>query len=217
MKTKVLIINYNRLTLPRLMAEFVAERGCDPVFIDNHSTYGPLLDYYKNAPFHVIRMKENYGHTVVWNNRDIFKELKIDRRFIMSDPDLDLSGVPSDFVAEMNAGLDLCPSYDKCALSLEIQDLPDTPEGNFIRKHENKYWLFSLQERFFHADTDTTFALYRWPLGNYGHSAIRCNRPYTAKHVPWYYHNLRDIPEDEKYYFATATGSSSGKTRLEKL
>jgi hypothetical protein len=215
--TKVLIINYNRLTLPKNMAEWVVAHGCDPVFIDNASDYPPLLEYYKNSPFKVIRMSRNHGHTVIWKIRNIIRALNITDRFIMTDPDLDLSGIPGDFLSVLNNGLDKYAGFDKCALSLEIEDLPDTAEGNFIREHEAEYWTKPLDEDYFYADTDTTFALYRWPLGAYGHSAIRTNRPYTAKHVPWYYRNLRDIPEDEKYYFKSATASSSGKQRLEQL
>jgi len=217
MKTKVLIINYNRLLLPKAMAEFVASRGCEPVFIDNASNYKPLLDYYKHSPFVTMKMPANYGHTVLWNNRHLFRTLGICEPFIMTDPDLDLSGVPSDFLNKLNEGLELYPGISKCALSLEIEDLPDTREGNFIRFHEAKYWQFPLNERFFSADTDTTFALYRWPLGDYDHKAVRTNRPYTARHVPWYYPNLRDIPEDEQYYYATCNASSSGKERLMQL
>jgi hypothetical protein len=217
MKTKVLIINFNRLDLPRAMAEFVAQHGCEPWFIDNCSTYAPLLKYYSETPFRVLRMPKNYGHTVVWDNTEVLRFAGVNERFIMTDPDLDLSGVPGDFLKVMNEGLDRYPYFDKCGLSLEINDLPANAEGGFISNFEKVYWITPLDKQYFNAPVDTTFALYRWPLGNYNHNAIRTNRPYTAKHVPWYYRNLRDIPEDEKYYFNSATASSSGKKRLEQL
>lgn len=216
-KVKALIINYNRLTLPRKMAEYIADKACNPVFIDNNSDYPPLLEYYENCPFEVIRMDQNYGHKVIWDHPEILRGLNINSRFIMTDPDLDLSGIPSDFLDILHAGLTLYPQYSKCGFSLEIRDLPNTPEGNFIRKHEKPYWMQPIDGMFFQAAIDTTFALYRWPLGEYGHSAIRTNRPYTAKHVPWYYKNLREQPEDEQYYFKTASDSSSGKKRLQAL
>jgi hypothetical protein len=46
--------------------------------------------------------------------------------------------------------------------------------------------------------------------------SIRTNRPYTAKHIPWYYENLRDLPEDEQHYFQTANGSFSWTSRFSK-
>ena len=124
--------------------------------------------------------------------------------------------MPDDFLDVMNVGLDKYPTYDKCGLSLEINDLPDDNEGNTIHRIESVYWEKSLDNMYFHADTDTTFAMYReGPQREYGHSAIRTNRPYTAKHLPWYYRDFKNLPEDEQYYFATALySSSSGKSRM---
>lgn len=213
---KVLIINFNRLTLPVKLAEWCAARGCEPVFIDNNSTYPPLLEYYERCPFTVMKLSVNFGHTVCWQY-PVLKMLDIKERFIMTDPDLDLSGVPDDFLSVMNAGLEKYPRYDKCGLSLEINDLPDNPEGNFIRTGpERPYWEKPLDKQYFHADTDTTFALYRYPLGNYGHSAIRTNRPYTARHIPWYYTDVNLLPEDEQYYYMTASRSCTHKDRFIK-
>lgn len=215
-KMKVLIINFNRLSLPVRLAEWVASRGCDPIFIDNNSDYPPLLTYYEHTRFQVVRFKINYGHTTLWQF-PLLKHLNITERFIYTDPDLDLTGVPDDFVDVMNAGLDKYPDYSKCALSLEIDDLPDTEEGNFIRTGPEKpYWEKPLDDLYFDADTDTTFAMYRYPIGEYGHSALRINRPYTCRHIPWYYENFNDLPEDEKYYYRTANNSCSHKIRFMK-
>jgi hypothetical protein len=213
---KVLIINFNRLTLPVKLADWVAARGCSPIFIDNNSDYPPLIEYYKNTSYQVLRLPGNYGHTVMWVV-PILDMLKIKERFILTDPDLDLTGVPDDFLTVLNAGLDKYPGYSKCALSLEINDLPDTQEGRFIKNGpEVPYWKYPLDNMYFEADTDTTFALYRYPIGEYGHSAIRTNRPYTCKHIPWYYTDFNSLPEDEKYYYQRANKSSSHKDRFMK-
>ena len=216
MNTVALIINFNRLTLPVKMAEWLSERGCTPIFIDNKSDYPPLLDYYREEHFQVLRLPANYGHTALWQY-PILKELGIVDRFIYTDPDLDLEGVPDDFVEVLNRGLNKYPGYDKCALSLEIKDLPDTHEGRYI-KHgpEKPYWDKPLDSMYFHADTDTTIALYRYPIGQYGHSAIRTNRPYTCRHLPWYYASFEDLTEDEQYYYRTANNSCSHKNRFMK-
>ena len=213
---KVLIIVYNRLTLPRAIADWVAERGCEPIFIDNGSDYPPLLKYYGDTKYQVFRMGQNYGHTVVWEPMlNVIEKLGITGRYIVTDPDLDLTGVPNDFLEVMNRGLDLFPEYDKCGLSLEINDLPYTKEGWKVKNtFEAKYWREPLNEHYFKADTDTTFAMYREGVKHYSHSAIRTNRPYTARHIPWYYTNFAALSEEEKYYFHTANESSSGKKRL---
>jgi hypothetical protein len=38
-----LIINYNRLTLPVTMADWLSKRNIEPVIVDNNSDYPPLL------------------------------------------------------------------------------------------------------------------------------------------------------------------------------
>lgn len=209
----VLINNFNRLTLPVKMADWLSKRGCEPVFIDNASDYPPLIQYYNDTPFQVLRLEKNYGHYSLWW-ANVVNRLNIKDRFIYTDPDLDLEGVPDDFVSVLNEGLDRYPQYSKCGLSLETEDLPDNEEGNLIRRIEAPYWQFPLDERYFHADTDTTLALYRLPIGEYGHSACRTNRPYTCRHLPWYYLKPEDLTDEEQYYYRTANASCSHKKRF---
>jgi hypothetical protein len=211
---KAFIINYNRLTLPKNMARWLFERGCEPIFIDNHSDYPPLLEYYDKCPFSVIYLKQNYGHKVFWDC-ELYKILKSNERYILTDPDLDLMGIPDDFLKVLNEGLNKYPRFNKCGFSLEIDDLPPTPEGDLIRtKVEPRYWRKALDPLYFNAPIDTTFALYREGANSYFHPALRTNRPYTAKHLPWYYYHLSELSEDEQYYYKTANGSASGKLRL---
>lgn len=211
---KCLIVNYNRLTLPVKMANWLSERGIEPIIIDNNSNYPLLIEYYASVcPYHVVHMDNNYGHRVVWE-QDILNKLGINDQYLLTDPDLDLTGVPDDFLEVMQEGLKRYTRFDKCALSLEINDLPDSNEGSFIRKHEAIYWQKPLDNRYFKADTDTTFALYRKGVNRYSYSAIRTNRPYTCKHVPWYYIDFESLSEEDKYYFIFANESSSGKIRI---
>jgi hypothetical protein len=212
-----LIINYNRLELPVKMADWLSARGINPVFVDNGSDYKPLLKYYKNTRYHVFYLLANWGHTCIWNPElNILGRLGITGRYIVSDPDLDLSSVPENFLDVMNLGLDSYPQFDKCGLSLEINDLPNSEEGNFIRFYEARYWQHPLDSHYFEAAVDTTFALYREGVKEYSHSAIRTNRPYTVKHLPWYITDFNLLSDEEKNYFRTANESSSGKKRLIK-
>jgi len=211
---KAFIINYNRLTLPRKMALWLFERGVEPIFIDNKSDYPPLVKYYNTCPFQTIFMKANYGHMVFWNCK-LYELLKPNERYILTDPDLNLEGIPDDFLKVLNEGLDKYKEFAKCGFSLEINDLPDTPEGNLVKNQiEPRYWRKALDSLYYDAPIDTTFALYREGEKTYTHLAIRTNRPYTAKHIPWYYYHLGELSEDEQYYYLTANGSSSGKKRL---
>ena len=201
---KAFIITYNRLNLPVNMAKFLFNHGIDPVFVDNNSDYPPLLEYYKRTSFGVIRMKENYGYKVVWE-QGVLDDFGITGNYIVTDPDLDLSGIPDDFLDVLEAGLTKYPQYDKCGFSLEINDLPDTPFNPV--GYELQFWQRPLDGRYYDAPIDTTFALYKVPFHSF--KAMRTNRPYTARHLPWYYFNFEDMPDDEQYYFKTCKESHS--------
>jgi hypothetical protein len=202
------------------MAEWCDTHGLNPVFVDNHSDYAPLLEYYYKCPYTVFRLKENYGHTVLWNggNSILDNVVGMHSRYIVSDPDLDLEGIPTDFLAVLNAGLDKYPPIDKCGFSLEINDLPDTEEGNYIRTQvEPRYWRKKYDDMYYNSPIDTTFALYREGVRHYSHIAVRTERPYTARHLPWYYSAISKLSEDEQYYYRTANvNSATGKKRLVK-
>lgn len=201
---KALIITYNRLNLPVNMAGFLYSHGIDPIFIDNNSDYPPLLEYYRNTKYQVVHMDKNYNYRVVWE-QGILDRLGITGNYIVTDPDLDLSSIPDDFLSVLEEGLRRYPQFDKCGFSLEINDLPPTdfnPAG-----YEKQFWQHPLDEMYFRAAIDTTFALYKVPYHSY--NALRTNRPYTAKHMPWYYFDFEDMPEDEQYYFKTCKESHS--------
>ena len=205
------IINFNRLTYLRDMVDWCISRKLQPVIVDNASDYTPLLEYYKTKPCDIIRMPKNYGHTVMWHG---LIPLPTDR-FIITDPDLDMSGVPDDFLEVMNRGLDKY-SVPKCGLSLEISDLPEGDEGDYIRKIEGVFWEHPLDDLYFDAKVDTTFSMYREGTNEYTIEGIRTNRPYTARHYSWYYTDFNLLPEDEQHYYRTANYSASGKQRLMK-
>jgi hypothetical protein len=210
---KVLIINFNRLILPVRMANWLAERGCEPIFIDNNSTYPPLFEYYKHCPYCVVMSNMNCGHLVVWE-QGILKKLGIEGNYIVTDPDLDLTNIPDNFLEVLEEGLRRYPEFDKCGFSLEINDLPDIDSAKIVLGVENNYWRNPLDKEYFAASIDTTFALYK--VNFFSMNAIRTNRPYTARHVTWYYDHIKDLPADEQYYSNTANQSSSGNARIRR-
>ena len=104
--TKAFIINFNRLLLPMKLADRLYDCGLEPIFIDNNSTYAPLLEYYKTCDYQVVHSKINYGHTVIWD-LGLLDKLHVanDEKFIITDSDLDISDIPSDFLMVLEAGL----------------------------------------------------------------------------------------------------------------
>lgn len=207
---KALIINFNRLSLPVRMANWLFNHGIEPVFIDNNSDYPPLMEYYHNhCPYKVMHMNKNYGHTVVWNpETTILQRLGITGPYIVTDPDLDLSGIPDDFLSVLENGLKKYPQFDKCGFSLEINDIKNQGTIDW----ETPFWQHPLDDLYFNAAIDTTFALYKTPVFSY--NGIRTNRPYTARHMPWYHNDIKEFPEDEQYYFNTQLKSYSDHSNV---
>ena len=180
------------------MADYLDSAGMKVYIIDNNSDYQPLLDYYASSKYEVIRMDKNYGYTVFWD-KNLYEKFNINGKYILTDSDLDISEIPKDFLSVLERGLEKYPQYDKCGFSLKINDLPDNNLTTQIKNWETQFWKKPLDDEYFHADIDTTFALYK--VNYHTYSAIRTNIPYCAKHVPWYYEKFDLLSEDEKYYF----------------
>lgn len=211
---KAFVISYNRLTLLKEICKEIAIRGAEPIIVDNNSDYEPLKEWLAVCPYETVILPENIGHRCIWGS-GVIEKYANGERFIITDPDLDISGVPFDMLEVLDKGLNKYRQYDKCGLSLRIDDLPKHAKLNDVRRIEGKYWKKPLDSMYFKAETDTTLALYQKHIRDYTLSGIRTNKPYTAIHVPWYYDKLEDLPEDERYYFTTANNSSSGKHRIE--
>lgn len=202
---KALIINYNRLILPRKMADFLSDCGVTPVIIDNGSTYPPLLEYYKTCKHETYLVNSNYGHNVIWE-LNLLGKLNISGDYIISDSDLDICDIPKDFLSVLYRGLDTHKEYEKCGFGLRISDLPNNHLRNFVIETEKGYWDRPLDDMYFDASVDTTFSLCRSRVKVF--KSLRTNEPYCAKHVPWYYSTLNDMTEDEKYYFKSIKTST---------
>lgn len=207
---KCLIINYNRVTLPVNLAFWAYTNGLEPIIIDNNSDYIPLLEYYaQRCPFQVLRMDQNYGAHVVWK-QNVLQQLGITGNYIVTDPDLDCSNIPDDFLSVLEEGLRRYPQFDKCGFSLETKGA--TSQGTI--EWESQFWKYPLDARYFNAAIDTTFALYK--THEFSYKGIRANRPYTAIHVPWTYTHVKELPEDEQHYYKTQNEDTASHTHVKK-
>ncbi len=192
----IYINNRNRLTTTRALVDYVQHiPQTMPILVDNDSDYPPLLEWYKACGVNVIQLR-NVGPRAPWTLRHAL--MRDCLYYVVTDSDLDLTGVPLDMLDVLREGLERYPDRIKCGLSLEIEDLPERfASTRVIRRWEQKYWLKRVGARWWDAGVDTTFALYRsgrdWP-GIF--PSLRADRPYTARHVPWY----RLDTEEERYY-----------------
>lgn len=243
-KIPVIINNFNLLTYPKKMVRILLDwDGVGEIFIvDNNSTYRPLLDWYQLIKSHkrvnVIRCNSNFGHTAPWA-MELPKQLTRQfqcRYFVITDPDLDLSGCPADTLTQMIDQYRTLPygSYDyqaragdpfagakisyrmKIGLGIRIDDVP--ADALFYTEMETRY-----HEQPMHGDlvqlapVDTTFALYDSVYGvRAGVGGVRMVEPFEVRHLPYYF-TAETLKQDDEYrnYLATANYSSSTKQRFE--
>lgn len=219
---KVFITVWNRHSWLIKLCEDFAKAGVEPVLIDNDSTYEPCVQWLKGCPYKVIFMGKNFGPWAFFTT-DLWKEYK-DRYIMISDSDYDISTVPSDFPDVLMKGLEKYNQDNvwKVGLSFEINDLPDNPFANEIKKYESGFWNYQIIPGFYRGDIDLGIAVYdrdRRPgvcgLGGAWYNALRADRPYTAKHMDWYMtpENLRD---EDKYYLKTRGKTHHGWTWVYK-
>tara|TARA_R110000868_G_C10889216_1_gene763469 strand:- start:1081 stop:1755 length:675 start_codon:yes stop_codon:yes gene_type:complete len=203
---KVFIVMYNRLATARKLAEFLTNTGCEVILIDNKSTYPPLLEWYKQCPYKVHMLEHNYRERAFWDSK-LFEEYK-DEYYIVTDPDLDLTGIPLDYLEVLKHGLDNNKDIMKCGVSLRIDDLPINTYTREIKNFEGKYWVNKDKVGNWVAGVDTTFAMYDrkrqgkgWGDGDRFYQATRLPQPYTARHVPWYMNEESLIKSSEELYY----------------
>ena len=185
--------------------------------VDNASTWPPLLEWYREVgspEIHVVRLGENRGELAPFGIPPAATPY-----YAVSDPDLDLAGVPDDFIHRLIAGLDRNPDRVKAGLSLRIDDLPeDGPLTEAVRRHEARFWERPLDGDWYDANVGLTFAVYPGPARPFRYGpALRAAPPYTARHLPWYL-SPESLDDEWRYYFEHARcPSACWSNKLRKL
>ncbi len=224
MSTPCFIINFNLLHSTKAMVEYLNTiPDIEVIVIDNHSDYEPTLEWYESNPCIIEKMPVQYGNAVLWTSPhavehfekpEFFEKYDLyNRPYLVTDPDLDLSGVPKDFLDVMKEGIRRHPTVQRAeglkqmltiGLSLEITGLPDTDIARQAIGLEQMNWTGWLDELYCLAPVDTTMGYYvgKRKEDRDFNAALRINRPYTAKHIPWYFEK-GNIPDDFQHYLRT--------------
>jgi hypothetical protein len=161
-KIPVVINNFNRLTYPLKLIEFLEKCGMRNIIIlDNNSTYPPLLAYYEKCKYPVISDGTNYGHLALWKS-GLYKRIKWNY-FVYTDSDVvPIEECPKNFIAYFKSVLDKRYVLDKVGFGIKIDDLPDTfALKEKVVDYEQRYWQNPIGNNLYDAKIDTTFALYK--------------------------------------------------------
>ena len=212
-KIKAFLISRNlKYTLKNTVDFLKKEPRVEINILDNDTTYGPTLDYYDEVrdSVNIHHVGENAGPYVLWHR---FSNLWNDNYFIAADTDCTYDGIPEDWLDKMIHVLKNS-DYVKAGFSLRVDDLPNTGVGNEARNWDGGFWT-QYNEKFdgWHADTDTTFALYKPRTGMCLGPALRLNKPYTMRHEPWYL-DANNVSEEWRYYHNNISGASYWGNRL---
>lgn len=189
----IIINNRNRLTYLRELINWLEKNNYKKIIIiDNQSTYLPLLEFYNQTQYKVIRFNKNFGYLSLWKS-SLFKLFK-NEFYVYTDSDiLPINQCPSDFLSYFYQNLIKYEEIDKVGFGLKIDDI-NSLNKKFIIKNEKKFWTNKYKNSdFYAAPIDTTFALYKpYKYGGYWLNSLRSNYPYLAKHLPWYKNNIDD-------------------------
>lgn len=208
----IYINNFNWLTSTRRLAAFFDDvPNTTVVIVDNASGYGPLLEWYeRDCPYEVVRLKDNIGCHAPWHCGAILPPEEHRRRFggdyyVLTDADLSLDGVPKDLLDVFVEAFDRYPDVTKVGPGLEIDDLPaNSPVMREVVAWEGQFWRHRRDERFYNAAIDTTFGVYRTGVPCKG-VCLRGDRPYVARHLPWYI-TPKTLTDEQRFYVRSAVG-----------
>jgi len=213
----VVINNRNRFTYLKALCAWLDKNGFSNIIIlDNDSTYEPLLNWYKTVAYRVIFLNQNIGPRAVWiypESRKLTREY-----YIYTDADV----VPEDqctaqTIKEMYIALKQNPTLEKVGLGLRIDDLPKHfALRDDVIQWESRFQSIVINEKYFVAPVDTTFAMYApYARGGGECKAWRTTEPLLARHMPWYENTENPEPEN-LFYIKNAAPLNSHWTELTK-
>ncbi|KQT15507.1 hypothetical protein ASG31_14695 [Chryseobacterium sp. Leaf404] len=215
----IIIINFNQLYFLRTQVEFYIKRGfSNIVIVDNHSTYPPLLEYYRSIE-HQVKieyMSQNYGHLVFFKREELYRKYG-KGYYVITDADiLPNEKLPENFMFNL---ITFLHKYQKKVLkvgfALRLDDIPETNNTKQkIINWEQKFWIDECEPDIFYADIDTTFALYSTApteiklKSAWFFRGLRFAGDYAARHGGWYIDN-NNLTDEQNFYAENANSSSS--------
>lgn len=206
----IFIISFNRLKCLKALVFWLEAQGCENInIIDNASTYPALVDYLECSSHKVLRLEENLGHLALFKCQK-FDEVIKNNFFILTDPDVvPTADCPDDWLEIFESALVANPDYNKAGFSLLLDDIPVGYKfREQVLKSEKKHWKNSVGN-VFKASIDTIFALYRpntSPENPDWFKGLRCDKPYSARHLGWY---SVDLDEEEIFYKQSCRAEST--------
>jgi hypothetical protein len=149
----------------------------------------------------VIYLNKNAGHLAVWSEKVYLRNPWSFYAYTDSDIVPAVEKNPN-LIEQLYLALRNSNWALKSGCAITIDDLPDHyAQKPHVIEWESKFWKKKISPEVYHADVDTTFALY-FPLwhgvgawGNHLRVAGNC----TIRHLPWY-EDSSNMTEESLYY-----------------
>lgn len=191
----IYITTRDRISDLKLLVDWLEKAGQQRIiFLDNQSTYVPLVEYLENTPHEVIFLPYNQGSRALW-----MTNLWLHQDFVLTDPDVvPIAECPPDLVAHLQELSMRHLAHPKIGVGLYLDDVPqDLPSLTWERDLVNP--ARQIAPGVFDSLVDTTFAFHTAGTP-FRYESLRTGAPYQARHMPWY----RRLPLDEEhaYYYA---------------
>lgn len=220
MSVPVILNNRNLVTWPSRLVEQIKKLDDvgEIIVLDNDSSAPAVLDWYDKTDVRVERLSLNLGHRAPWISGLVNELCDAGANwYIVTDPDLDLEGVPRDAISRL---IEACEAnrMRKVGLSLDWTRANRASPWWDRRRH----WEVQRIELadlglagVVKAPVDTTFAVWSDELRTHAIEGGMLWAPYRARHIPWEYTvDMIKADPEFSYYMAHANESCSLKALL---
>lgn len=203
---QIILTIFNQCSWPKAMSEKLAAQNHEIVWLDNNSTYEPLLEFYETSPYRTIRLGENRGGTAAWGL--LGSEIRNDDYFVIADSDYLLDDLPDDWAEHLIEGVNRYGGQGGCGLSMLETRIPSQNPA-WIADEFHLYpagdhparWgpQVQLPGGFINYPVDTSFAVYPPGTSQFMSSSTGIRSAHAAvRHIPW--HIVLDLnPEEDSY------------------
>jgi hypothetical protein len=216
---KAFIIFRDRVSYAAQCYSALALAGLDVHVVDHNSTWPAAVSWLaalEDAGGPVLRRGENAYPWELWEWRPFQELISTDPgRYVVTDPDVWPSGdCPDDWLDHLSDIADRHPGAVKVGLGLRMDRLPQDSAAAGTVTWEQAFWRREAEPGVFHANVDTTLALYKpwaeYPVFAFG-PALRTGYPYVADHYG-YYERPPLGPELDYYHAHADNGHTAVRT-----
>jgi hypothetical protein len=199
---KCFVTIFQRYSWAIPLCKDLTNAGLEVIIINNASTFPACVEWLKNCGYKVENRDVNCG-AWAFDKTELCQKYT-DRFYFLCDSDIDISKVPKDFPEYLMKGLNQANSEIwKVGLSFEINDLPDNVTTRQAVSHEKAFWNETPVNGFHNAWIDIGCILHDRTRKGHWYSALRADRPYTARHMDWYLIKETWREEDEAFLEGT--------------